>query len=184
MLTSLCVYCGSASGNSARFADAAKALAATLVQRQIRLIYGGGNIGLMGVLADEVMRLGGTVIGVIPKALVNLDVAHHQLTELIVVKDMHERKATMAALSDGFIVLPGGIGTLEELFESLTWLQLNLHQKPIGVINTDHFYDGLFHFLDNTVAHGFLQPHHRALLLQAPDAEGAFKLISAALLVG
>lgn len=170
-MKSICVYCGAASGNSPGYALAARELARVLVQRQINLIYGGGNIGLMGIIADEMLRLGGEVTGVIPQSLLALEVGHLTLTRLHVVKTMHERKAMMAALSDGFIAMPGGMGTLEELFEMLTWLQLGFHQKPVGVLNVDSFYDGLLAFLDHTVQQGFLKPQHRALLLTSTDPE-------------
>ena len=169
---SLCVYCGSASGTSPDYADAARLLAAALVGADIALIYGGGNIGLMGVIADEVMRLGGEVTGVIPRALLEKEVGHTTLTRLHVVADMHERKAMMAQLADGFIAMPGGIGTLEELFEVLTWSQLGLHDKPIGLLNVNGFYDGLIAFLAHLVREGFLKPAHAALLMHeaAPAA--------------
>ncbi|PRC91862.1 TIGR00730 family Rossman fold protein [Solimicrobium silvestre] len=170
-MKSICVYCGSATGISPSYADAARSLAGVLVGHNLNLIYGGGNIGLMGIIADEVMRLGGEVTGVIPKALVDKEVAHMALTRLYIVNDMHERKAMMASLCDGFIALPGGIGTLEELFEMLTWLQLEFHQKPVGLLNVGGFYDGLISFLDHTVLQGFLKPTHHALLLKSSDAE-------------
>ena len=168
-MKSICVYCGSASGNSPVYAQAARSLASTLVGHNLSLVYGGGNVGLMGILADEVLRLGGEVTGVIPQSLMEKEVGHIALTQLHIVKDMHERKAMMAQLSDGFIALPGGIGTLEELFEMLTWLQLGFHQKPIGLLNVDGFYDGLLAFLNHTVAQGFLKPAHRQLLRESTD---------------
>ena len=166
-MKTICVYCGSSDGITADYANSARALAGTLIEHNIELVYGGGNIGLMGTLANEVLRLGGEVTGVIPQCLVDREVGHMALTRLHIVKDMHERKAMMAALSDAFIALPGGIGTLEELFEMLTWQQLGIHQKPVGVLNTSGFYDGLLQFLDFQVAQGFLRPAHRALLFQA-----------------
>jgi uncharacterized protein (TIGR00730 family) len=168
-MKSICVYCGSSTGASATYSDAARALAAEMVSQGIALVYGGGKVGLMGVIADEVMRLGGEATGVIPRALLDKEVGHHGLTRLHVVKDMHERKAMMAALSDGFIGMPGGMGTLEELFEVLTWAQLGLHAKPIGVLNADGFYDGLIRFVDHLVAQQFVRPDHRSLLMHEAD---------------
>ena len=168
-MKSLCVYCGSSSGLSPNYADAARKLAQALVERKIALVYGGGNVGLMGVIADEVMRLGGHVTGVIPKALVRKEVGHRQITELHVVENMHERKAMMADLADGFIAMPGGIGTLEELFEVMTWAQLGFHDKPIGVLNVDGYYDALLAFLQHTVQQGFLRPQHASLLMVESD---------------
>jgi uncharacterized protein (TIGR00730 family) len=164
-MKSLCVYCGSASGLTPRYAEAARELACTLVERHIALVYGGGNVGLMGVIADEVMRLGGHTTGVIPGALLDREVGHRGLSRLHVVKDMHERKAMMAELSDGFIAMPGGIGTLEELFEVLTWSQLGFHDKPIGILNVDGYYDALLAFMQHTITQGFLKPNHASLLM-------------------
>ena len=146
-MKSLCVYCGSSTGNSPLFTEAARELGSLMSRRGIGLVYGGGNVGLMGVIADEVLKCGGTVTGVIPHALLRKEVGHHGLTQLHVVKDMHECKAMMAALADGFIAMPGGFGTLEELFEALTWSQLGLHNKPIGLLNVDGFYDRLVGFV-------------------------------------
>ncbi|HEY8606824.1 MAG TPA: TIGR00730 family Rossman fold protein [Noviherbaspirillum sp.] len=169
-MKSLCVYCGSSIGASPRYAEAARALAAAMVADNIALVYGGGNVGLMGVIADEVMRLGGEATGVIPQALMDKEVGHRSLTRLHIVKDMHERKAMMAALSDGFIAMPGGIGTLEELFEVFTWAQLGLHEKPIGLLNVDGFYDGLIGFLGHVVAQRFLRPEQASVLLHEAEA--------------
>ena len=171
-LNALCVYCGASSGLSPVYADAARRLAAALVEADIALVYGGGNIGLMGVIADEVMRLGGDVTGVIPTALLELEVGHRALSRLHVVADMHERKAMMAQLADGFIAMPGGVGTLEELFEVLTWSQLGLHDKPIGLLNVGGFYDGLIAFTAHLVREGFLKTAHAGLLMHEaqPDA--------------
>lgn len=164
-MKSLCVYCGSSTGASPAYADAARALGALMVEQNIALVYGGGNVGLMGVIADEVMRLGGDVTGVIPQALMNKEVGHRGLPKLHVVKDMHERKALMAELSDGFIAMPGGIGTLEELFEVFTWAQLGFHEKPIALLNVEGFYDGLIGFLDHVVAQRFLRREQASVLL-------------------
>ena len=142
-MKSLCIYCGSSPGSSPLYAEAARSLAQHMVSENIALVYGGGNVGLMGIIADEVIRLGGVATGVIPTALLEKELGHKGLTKLHIVKDMHERKAMMAELSDGFIAMPGGIGTLEELFEVFTWAQLGFHQKPIGLLNVANFYDGL-----------------------------------------
>jgi uncharacterized protein (TIGR00730 family) len=162
---SICVYCGANAGVSPRYADAARALGRALVERELALVYGGGNVGLMGIIADEVLRLGGEVTGVIPTALVEREVGHTGLTRQFIVKDMHERKAMMAELSDGFIAMPGGMGTLEELFEMLTWSQLGIHAKPIGLLNVDGFYDGLAGFIRHATGQGFIRPHHAALMM-------------------
>lgn len=170
-MKSLCIYCGSASGNNPSYAQAARQLGKEMVDNNIALVYGGGKVGLMGVIADEVMRLGGEATGIIPKALMDREVGHLGLTRLHVVKDMHERKAMMADLSDGFIAMPGGIGTLEELFEIYTWAQLGLHEKPIGLLNVDGFYDGLIAFLKHVVAQGFLKTDQASLLMHAANPE-------------
>ncbi|MFJ7565919.1 TIGR00730 family Rossman fold protein [Herminiimonas sp. NPDC097707] len=169
-MKSLCVYCGSSFGAKPVYADAARTLAEEMVRQDIALVYGGGNVGLMGVIANEVLRLGGTATGVIPQALLDKEVGHTQLTHLHVVKDMHERKAMMAELSDGFIAMPGGIGTLEELFEVLTWSQLGFHEKPVGVLNVDGFYDGLIAFVQNQVTQGFVKANQAALMMHEKNA--------------
>ncbi|GGC04557.1 putative cytokinin riboside 5'-monophosphate phosphoribohydrolase [Oxalicibacterium flavum] len=170
-IQSICVYCGSSFGNQTVYAEAARSLAGALAARNIGLVYGGGNVGLMGVIANEMLRLGGEVTGVIPQALMDKEVGHKGLTHIHVVKDMHERKAMMAALSDGFIALPGGIGTLEELFEMLTWSQLDFHQKPIGVLNVEGFYAGLICFLQNLVDTGFVKAEQAALMMHEDNAD-------------
>lgn len=171
-MKSIAVYCGALHGASPIFDAAARAMAHSLVEHNIALVYGGGNVGLMGVIADEVLRLGGEVSGVIPRQLVERELAHAGLTRLFVVKDMHERKAMMAELSDGFIALPGGMGTLEELFEMLTWSQLGIHAKPVGALNVNGFYDGLVSFIAHQHEQGFVRPQHARLLLveDQPDA--------------
>ncbi|MRW94203.1 TIGR00730 family Rossman fold protein [Duganella sp. FT80W] len=171
MVKSICVYCGANAGVSPKYAEAARALAAQLVQRNLSLVYGGGNVGLMGIIADEVLRLGGEVTGVIPTALVEREVGHTGLTRQFIVKDMHERKAMMAQLADGFIAMPGGMGTLEELFEMLTWSQLGIHAKPIGLLNVDGFYDGLAGFIDHASTQGFIRPQHAALMMVESEPE-------------
>ena len=169
-MKSVCVYCGSASGNSPAFAALARNLATKLVEHDLELVYGGGDVGLMKVIADEVLRLGGHVTGVIPQALLDREVGHPNLSKLHVVKNMHERKALMAELSDGFIAMPGGLGTLEELFEMFTWLQLGFHHKPLGLLNVDGYYDHLLSFLNNAVSAGFMKAEHNALLIKETDS--------------
>lgn len=169
-IKSLCVYCGSSIGASPVYAQAARSLVKALVDNNIALVYGGGNVGLMGVIADTCLELGGEVTGVIPKALLDKEVGHTGLTRQHIVKDMHERKAMMAELSDGFIALPGGLGTLEELFEALTWSQLGLHLKPVGLLNVDGFYDGLIGFVQNLVDQRFLKNEQAGLLIHDSDA--------------
>lgn len=164
-INSICVYCGSSPGRLDAYASAAFSLAESLASRNIKLVYGGASIGIMGMLADRILKLGGHVIGVIPKALAHKEVAHHHLTELHVTKSMHERKMLMAELSDGFIALPGGIGTMEELFEIWTWAQLGLHNKPCGLLNVEGYYDSLIEFLDYVLAEQFVKQHHHAMLI-------------------
>ncbi len=166
---SLCVYCGSSQGYDPAYSAAARALGQQMAARGIQLIYGGGHVGLMGIIADAVLESGGQVSGVIPHALMDSEVGHDKLTELLVVRDMHERKARMAELADGFIALPGGIGTLEELFEVWTWLQLGYHEKPVGLLNVCGFYDQLLAFLDTQRDAGFLRNEHRSLLIAEDD---------------
>lgn len=161
----ICVYCGSSPGSRAEYAEGAKALAQALVSNNLGLVYGGSNLGLMGVVAQEVLAQGGSAIGVIPESLVTKELAHPALTELIVTRNMHERKAMMAELSDGFIALPGGLGTFEELFEILTWAQLSFHHKPVGVLNVNGYYDGLLSFLDHAHNEAFIRPQHRSMLM-------------------
>ena len=167
MIRSLCVYCGSNFGADPAFAEATRELAQRLVERDIRLVYGGSATGLMGTLADTALAAGGTVVGVIPQGLVDREIAHRGLSDLRVVGSMHERKAQMAELADGFIAVPGGIGTLEELIEVYTWSQLGIHDKGCGVLNTRGYYDGLAAFLDHAVQEGFLRAQHRAVLTVA-----------------
>jgi uncharacterized protein (TIGR00730 family) len=172
VIKSICVYCGAHAGATPRYAEAARALARALVDENVALVYGGGKVGLMGVIADEVLRLGGEVTGVIPTALVEREVGHNGLTRQFIVKDMHERKAMMAQLADGFIAMPGGMGTLEELFEMLTWSQLGIHAKPIALFNVDGFYAGLVGFVNHASEQGFIRPQHAALMMveAEPDA--------------
>jgi len=166
----VCVYAGSNPGSDPAYADAAQALAQLLAERGIGLVYGGGKVGLMGVLADTALAAGGEVIGVMPQALVDREIGHRGLTELRIVGSMHDRKALMADLSDAFVAVPGGIGTLEELIEVYTWSQLGIHEKPCGVLNVRGYYDALATFLDHAVEEGFLRPQHRAVLSVEADA--------------
>jgi uncharacterized protein (TIGR00730 family) len=166
-MTRVCVFCGSSEGGRPVYAEAARRLGAELVARKIGLVYGGCAVGLMGVLADAVLLLGGEVVGVIPDSLVSRELAHTGLTELRVVGSLQERKATMASLADGFIVLPGGLGTLDEMFEVLTWAQLGMHTKPVGVLNVDGYWDGLGRLLGHAVEECFVRPEYAALLLFA-----------------
>lgn len=169
-LRTICVYCGASSGHAPTHAAAARLLGTTLASQQISLVYGGGRVGLMGIVADAVMNAGGNVIGVIPKALMDTEVVHQHISQLLVVKDMHERKALMAEHADAFIALPGGLGTLEELFETLTWAQLGFHEKPIGLLNVNGFYDGLVAFIAHQVREGFVREEHARLLFNETDA--------------
>ena len=165
----ICIFTGSSRGIRAEYTDAARGLACQLVERGYGLVYGGGNVGLMAVIADAVLGQGGHVTGVIPDALVSQEVAHRGLSELRVVQSMHERKAVMADLSDGFIAMPGGIGTMEEFFEVLSWAQLGLHDKPCGLLNIGGYYDHLLRFMNHAVEQEFLKPRHRALLIVAEE---------------
>jgi uncharacterized protein (TIGR00730 family) len=165
----VCVFAGSAAGRRASYTRAAEALAEALLRRGIGLVFGGGRVGLMGVLADRMLTGGGEVIGVIPGALMERELGHGGVTELRVVSSMHERKATMAELSEGFIALPGGSGTLEELFEVFTWGVLGIHGKPVGLLNADGYYDPLVAFLDRAVEEGFLRPAYRDMLVEGTD---------------
>jgi uncharacterized protein (TIGR00730 family) len=169
-LHTVCVFCGSYEGDRTEYRDAAVALGEELVARGAGLVYGGGRIGLMGVLADAVLAAGGRVTGVIPDHLMTREVAHAGLTDLRVVGSMHERKQLMFELSDAFVALPGGLGTLEELLEISTWAQLGLHRKPIGILDVLGYFDGLVSLLDHAVLSGFLSPRNRGLLLLDLDA--------------
>jgi uncharacterized protein (TIGR00730 family) len=169
-LRRVAVFCGSNHGRDPRYADAARELGQLLVERGIGLVYGGGNVGLMGVIADTVLDAGGTVTGVIPQQLWDKEVGHGDLTELLVVDSMHERKLAMADRADAFIALPGGVGTFEEFFEVVTWTQLGIHQKPAGLLDIAGFYAPLLAFLDQTTEAGFLRPGHRAMIRSATSA--------------
>jgi uncharacterized protein (TIGR00730 family) len=171
LIRSVCVFCGSSAGSDPRFAQAASELGALLASEGITLVYGGGHVGLMGILADAVLANGGKVIGVIPRALWDREVGHRSLTELHVVETMHERKAMMASLADAFVALPGGLGTLEEVFEVWTWAQLGIHDKPVGFLDVEGFYAPLLAFLDGAVDAGFVRSAHRAMAIV--DGDGA-----------
>ncbi|CAG9174271.1 LOG family protein [Cupriavidus pinatubonensis] len=171
-MKSVCVYCGSSPGNRPEYADAAHALGKALVENGMSLVYGGGKVGLMGIVADAVLEHGGSAIGIIPDALMQKEVGHRGLTELHVVRNMHERKQMMADRADAFIAMPGGVGTFEELFETFTWLQLGYHAKPVGLLNVAGFYDGMLGFMSHAVQEGFLKQVH-ADLLRVADTPAA-----------
>lgn len=174
-LRRVCVYCGSSSGTDDAYADAARELGAVLVNHDIELVYGGSSVGMMAVIADAVLERGGKVHGVIPQMLEDREIAHTGLTELHVVSSMHARKSMMAALSDGFIAMPGGFGTLEEIIEVLTWGQLKFHNKPCGLLNVRGYFDQLRAFFDHNVAEGFLRPQNRDMLLCDSTASGLIR---------
>ncbi len=176
----LCVFCGSSAGGPPGYRDAARRLGELLAERGVGLVFGAGHIGLMGVVADAVLAGGGTAVGVIPQALVDKELAHRGLTELHVVETMHQRKALMADLADAFAALPGGYGTADELFEILTWAQLGLHKKPIGMLNVGGFFDPLLAWVDHCVREGFLRREHRELLRRSADPEELVALLEQA----
>lgn len=165
----LCVYCGSKTGDLTEYRDAAIAFAHAMLDRQLDLVFGGGSIGLMGVLADEILARGGQVIGVIPRFLSSREVIHASVTQMHVVESMHTRKALMEQLADGFVALPGGLGTFEEILEILTWAQLGLHRKNIGLLNVRGFFDPLLAQIDRAIADGFVSPAHRGLFVVDED---------------
>jgi uncharacterized protein (TIGR00730 family) len=162
-MRSICVFCGSQSGVSPEYVAAARSLGALLAQRELTLIYGGGHVGMMGAVADAALGAGGKVVGVIPEHLMRPEIAHQGLTELLVVDSMHTRKRMMAERADAFVVLPGGFGTFEEMFEMITWAQLRLHVKPVGLLNVAGYFDHLLAFLRHGVAQGFIRAEHRDL---------------------
>lgn len=165
----VCVFCGSSVGNKPAYQDAARAMGRLLAERGIGLVYGGGAVGLMGVIADAALAAGGSVIGVIPQALFDREIGHGGVTDLRIVDSMHTRKAMMADLSDAFIAMPGGVGTFEEFFEAITWTQLGLHRKPCGLLNVDSFYTPLALFIDQAVSEGFIKPIHRTAIIVDSD---------------
>jgi uncharacterized protein (TIGR00730 family) len=170
-MKSICVYCGSNFNGDPTLRAAIQSLAKVFVSLDITMVYGGGSVGVMGVIANDIMEMGGKVIGVIPQFLMDKEVGHSGITEMIVTENMHQRKQKMADLSDGFIILPGGFGTLEEFFEVLTWLQLGLHAKPIGVLNVNGFYDHLFLQMDKMVEQRFLKQANKDLVFNQADAQ-------------
>lgn len=167
----VCVFCGSSTGAKLSYSEAARRVGETLARRGLGLVYGGGRVGLMGVTADAALAAGGEVVGVIPEPLATKEIAHPGLTELIVVPGMHQRKAIMVERSDGFLALPGGVGTFEELFEIVTWAVLGLHQKPIGLLNVDGYFDPLLALLGHAVAERFVRPEHLAMMLVSDQPE-------------
>lgn len=171
-LRRVCVFCGSSTGTHPSYRSAAAAMGRVLVRRGKGLVYGGGRVGLMGVIADAVLEAGGEAIGIIPESLALKEVQHDGLTQLHVVPNFHARKAKMAELSDAFVAMPGGYGTLEELFEVVTWAQLGLHEKPVALLNVGGYFDGLLGCIDSAVAEGFIRPEHRRLIMSGsePDA--------------
>jgi hypothetical protein len=171
----ICVFCGSRPGVSPQYGEVAVRLAGALTRRGLGLVYGGGRVGLMGILADEVLAQGGDVIGVIPRDLMRMEVGHRGLKDLRVVGSMHERKALMEKLSDGFIAMPGGFGTLDEFCEILTWAQLGIHSKPYGLLNPGGYFDKFLAFIDHSVSQGFVRPEHRQMIRESDDAS---KLLS------
>jgi uncharacterized protein (TIGR00730 family) len=177
---SVCVFCGSNSGAGEAYAGAARNLARAIARRRLALVYGGGSIGLMGILADAALEAGGNVIGVTPRRLVEREVAHSSLTELRVVETMHERKALMADLSDAFVSLPGGLGTLDETFEMLTWIQLGYHRKPCALLEVNGYFERLTAFLDHAVEQRFLTAEHRAMLIIERDPEAVLDRLASA----
>lgn len=179
-LRAVCVYCGSGLGNDPAYARTADALGTLLATRGIRLVYGGAHVGLMGAVADAALRAGGEVSGVIPQQLVDLEVAHRGLTDLRVVGSMHERKQLMADLSDGFIALPGGVGTLEEVIEATTWAQLRIHDKPVTLLDVNDFWSHLTALLDHALDQGFVRPQNRGILRRASSPEDALAQLTAA----
>ncbi|MES2136461.1 MAG: TIGR00730 family Rossman fold protein [Pseudomonadota bacterium] len=179
-LKRLAVYCGSASGSSPAFAGATRATAEAMVSAGVDLVYGGGRLGLMGLVADSVLAAGGRVFGVIPEALVELEVAHDGITELTTVETMHERKAKMTELADAFLALPGGIGTLDEFFEAWSWNALGYHAKPFCLLNVDGFWDGMIEFIDHATASGFLSARRRKQLLVATAPGEALEMLDEA----
>ncbi len=171
MNNNICIYCGSAVGLKAEYADSARRVGQALARQGFGLVYGGGRVGLMGIVADAVLAGGGPVIGVIPEPLATKEIAHDGLTELHIVADMHERKAMMARRSAAFLTLPGGIGTFEEFFETLSWSVLGLHQKPLGILNVAGYFDPLLAMLDHAISERFVRPHHRKRLIVSEDPD-------------
>ena len=176
-MTSICVFCGSSTGSQPAFASAARQVGAGLAARGVGLVYGGGSVGLMGVVANAVMGAGGRAVGVITEALAGHEIAHGELSDLHIVRTMHERKALMAELSDAFVMLPGGFGTYEEFMESVTWVQLGIHDKRCGILNVDGFYDGLLSFLGHAVDCGFIRGEQVEGITVSDDVDALLDLI-------
>lgn len=179
MPNSIAVFCGSREGASPAYMESARALGREMAIRGIKLVYGGSRMGLMGAVANSVLEHGGQAIGVLPDFMQGREIAHTGLTELIMVKSMHERKAKMAELAEGFVTLPGGSGTMEEYFEIFTWAQLGLHTKPTGVLNAAGYYDPLIALFDRMTGEGFVMPHHRSMMLTAEDPAELLDLMKA-----
>ena len=179
MIHRVCIFCGSSMGRQPLYAEAAEALSRYLVRNNVGIVYGGASCGLMGRIADVALASGGEVIGVMPRMLVDKEIAHRNLSQLFVVNSMHERKATMADLSDAFIALPGGFGTLDEFCEILTWAQLGIHSKPCGLLNVGGYFDPLLHLFDHAVAEGFLKPHNRKLVIASSELEPLMQSLTA-----
>lgn len=177
VLKTVCVFCGSSPGADPAYLAAARGMGELLARTGRTLVFGGGHVGLMGAVADAVLEHGGKVVGVIPHALVERELAHDRVQELVITESMHERKAAMADRADAFVALPGGIGTLEEFFETWTWAQLGIHGKPLGLLNVNGFWDPLLAFLDKTVADGFLQRPVREMVCTAGDADGLLRAL-------
>ena len=177
-LRAACVFCGSQAGAKPAYLNAARELGVALARAGVTAIYGGGHVGMMGALADSALAAGGRVVGVIPEHLMRPEVAHQGLTELLVVDSMHTRKRAMASRADAFIVLPGGYGTFEEMFEMVTWLQLRLHAKPVGVVNVDGYFDHLLAFVQHAAQQGFIRPQHRGLLTVEPSVAALLDRLS------
>ena len=170
-MKSICVFCGSSAGNRPEYAEAARRMGEALARRKLKLVYGGGRVGLMGEIARSVLAAGGEVVGVIPESLMRKELAYEDLTELRVVGTMHERKAMMADFADAFVAMPGGFGTFEEFCEVLTWAQLGIHRKPCALFNVNRYYDGMLALFDHAVAEGFVRPAHRSMVIAEDDAE-------------
>jgi uncharacterized protein (TIGR00730 family) len=179
-MKAVCVYCGSSPGVRPEYAEVARVLGKTMAEQGRALVYGGGKVGLMGIVADSVLAHGGTAIGIIPDALMQKEVGHRGLTELHVVRNMHERKQMMADRADAFIAMPGGVGTFEELFETFTWAQLGYHDKPVGLLNVAGFYDGMLAFLSHAVSEGFLKQVHADMLHVSSSPSGLLGKLAAA----